>query len=171
MEFSTKRSPWYFFPKKIWLKMIYMLWNGFCMVGDIHLGRGSFDQSPVDQRVLLTRVFLTRVPLTRGFLTRGFLTRGFIWPEGLFDQRFHWPEDFLTRVTFHQRYPMHYIWPEDKKMHFISLLYCVSWGTNLRVRSFWMVTIIHLPEGSTQPAVYMIQRNPVSRAGLGYVFF
>ena len=58
---------------------------------------------------------LTRVPLTRGFLTRGFLTRGFLWPEGLFDQRFHWPEIFLTRVTFHQRYPMHYIWPEDKK--------------------------------------------------------
>ena len=29
----------YFFPPKIfyWLKMMYMLWNGFCMIWDIHL--------------------------------------------------------------------------------------------------------------------------------------
>ena len=47
----------------------------------IRRGCGSFDQSPVDQRVLLTRVFLTRVSLTRGFLPEDF------WPEGFFDER------------------------------------------------------------------------------------
>ena len=73
---------------------------------------------PLTKGYFWPEFFFTRVPLTRGFLTRGFLTRGFLWPEGLLDQRFHWPEDFLTRVTFHQRYPMHYSWPEDKKIHF-----------------------------------------------------
>ena len=49
----------------------------FTRVG-ITVWRGSFDQSPVDQRVLLTRVFFDQSPIDQRF-----------FDQRIFDQRVH----------------------------------------------------------------------------------